>query len=157
MSFEQIFKAMKEAEWFIFNDQNSDVTDFKLGCDNMIKHSLNAKTYDFIKKTKTYNKLSILTSLVKRKDKPSNCLDSYEIRAINMLIPNLITEERKYYGINKNVIPGKLKKLFSFWQSSQLRNFQKYSKKTSTYERIQRKVLSQKMKWETLLLLKGDL
>jgi len=144
ISFDQIFKAIKEAEWFIHNDQNSDIIDFILGCDNMLKYSFNAKTYDFIKKTKTYNKLSRLTSLVKRKHKPSICLNSYEIKVINMLIPNLITEERKYYGISKNVIPGKLKKLFSFWQ-------------TSTYERMQIKVLSQKMRWETLLLLKGDL
>jgi hypothetical protein len=59
-----------------------------------------------------------------------------------MLIPNLITKEREYYGISKNVIPGKLKKLFSFWQG---------------FRPNQRKVLSQKKRWEILLLLKGDL
>ena len=84
-------------------------------------------------------------------------MENYEIQVIDMLIPNLITEERKYYGISKNVIPGKLKKLFSFWQESRLRNFCKYNNKTSTYENIQQKVLSRKMRWETLLLLKGDL
>ena len=142
ISFDQIFDVIKEAEWFINRDLNSEVTDFILGCDEMLKCSFNEKTYNFITKTKTYNKLSKLNSLVKRKFKPSSYLDNYEIRTINMLIPNLLTEEREYYGISKNVIPGKLKKLFSFWQE---------------FRPNQRKVLSQEKRWETLLLLKGDL
>ena len=142
ISFDQIFNVIKEAEWFINRDLNSEVTDFILGCDEMLKCSFNEKTYDFITKTKTYNKLSKLNSLVKRKFKPSSYLDNYEIQRINMLIPNLLTEEREYYGISKNVIPGKLKKLFSFWQK---------------FRPNQRKVLSQEKRWETLLLLKGDL
>ena len=157
ISFDQIFDVMKEAEWFITKDQDSEVTDFILGCDEMLKRSFNEKTYNFITKTKTYNKLSRLNSLVKRKYKPSSYLENYEIQIINMLIPNLLTEERKYYEISKNVIPGKLKKLFSFWQESRPRNFHKYNKKTSTYEKVQQKVLSRKIRWETLLLLKGDL
>ena len=157
ISFDQIFDVVKEAEWFIAKDQDSEVTDFILGCDEMLKRSFNEKTYNFITKTKTYNKLSRLNSLVKRKYKPSSYLENYEIQIADMLIPNLITEERKYYGISKNVIPGKLKKLFSFWQESRLRNFHRYNKKTSTYENVQQKVLSRKMRWETLLLLKGDL
>ena len=157
ISFDQIFNTIKEAEWFISKDQDSEVTDFILGCDKMLKCSFNEKTYNFITKTKTYNKLSRLNSLVKRKYKPSSYLENYEIQMIDMLIPNLITEERRYYGISKNVIPGKLKKLFSFWQESRPRNFHKYNKKTSTYEKVQQKVLSRKMRWETLLLLKGDL
>lgn len=142
ISFDQIFNVIKEAEWFINRDLNSEVTDFILGCDEMLKCSFNEKTYNFITKTKTYNKLSKLNSLVKRKFKPSSYLDNYEIQRINMLIPNLLTEEREYYGISKNVIPGKLKKLFSFWQK---------------FRPNQRKVLSQEKRWETLLLLKGDL
>ena len=156
-SFDQIFDVIKEAEWFINKDLNSEVTDFILGCDEMLKCSFNEKTYNFITKTKTYNKLSKLNSLVKRKFKPSSYLDNYEIQTINMLIPNLLTEERKCYGISENVILGKLKKLFSFWQESVSRNFHRYDNKTSTCENIQRKILSRKMKWETLLLLKGDL
>jgi hypothetical protein len=156
-SFDQIFDVIKEAEWFINKDLNSEVTDFILGCDEMLKCSFNEKTYNFITKTKTYNKLSKLNSLVKRKFKPSSYLDNYEIQTINMLIPNLLTEERKCYGISENVLLGKLKKLFSFWQESVSRNFHRYDNKTSTCENIQRKILSRKMKWETLLLLKGDL
>ena len=157
ISFDQIFDVIKEAEWFITKDRDSEVTDFILGCDEMLKRSFNEKTYNFITKTKTYNKLSKLNSLVKRKYKPSSYLENYETQVINMLIPNLITKEREYCGIGKNVIPGKLKKLFSFWQESIRRNLRKYSKETSTYEKVRQKVLSQKMKWETLLLLKGDL
>ena len=157
ISFDQIFDVMKEAKWFIAKDQDSEVTNFILGCDKMLKRSFNEKTYNFITKTKTYNKLLKLNSLVKRKYKPSSYLENYEIQIVDMLIPNLITEERKYYGISKNVIPGKLKKLFSFWQESGLRSFQKYNKQASTYENVQQKVLSRKMRWETLLLLKGDL
>ena len=157
ISFDQIFDTIKEAEWFISKDQDSEVTDFILGCDKMLKCSFNKKTYNFITKTKTYNKLLRLNSLVKRKYKPSSYLENYKVQIIDMLIPNLITEERKYYGISKNVIPGKLKKLFRFWQESRLRGFQKYNKQTSTYERVQQKVLSRKMRWEILLLLKGDL
>ena len=141
-SFDQIFDVIKEAEWFINKDLNSEVTDFILDCDKMLKCSFNEKTYNFITKTKTYNKLSKLNSLVKRKLKPGSYLDNYEIQTINMLIPNLLTEEREYYGISQNIIPGKLKKLFSFWQG---------------FRPNQRKVLSQKKRWETLLLLKGDL
>ena len=157
ISFDQIFDVIKKAEWFITKNQNSEVTDFILGCDEMLKNSFNEKTYNFITKTKTYNKLSKLNSLVKRKYKPSSYLENYEIQIVDMLIPNLITEERKYYGISKNVILGKLKKLFSFWQEARLRSFQKYNKQASTYENVQQKVLSRKMRWETLLLLKGDL
>ena len=142
ISFDQVFDVIKEAEWFINKDRDFKVTDFILGCDEMLKCSFNEKTYNFITKTKTYNKLSKLNSLVKRKYKPSGYLNNYEIQVINMLIPNLITEEREYHEISKNVIPGKLKKLFSFWQE---------------FSPNQRKVLSQKRKWETLLLLKGDL
>ena len=157
ISFDQIFDAMKEAEWFIVKDQDFEVTDFILGCDEMLKRSFNEKTYNFITKTKTYNKLSKLNSLVKRKYKPRSYLEDYEIQTINTLIPNLLTEERKCYGISENVILGKLKKLFSFWQESVSRNFHRYDNKTSTCENIQRKILSRKMRWETLLLLKGDL
>lgn len=157
ISFDQIFDVIKEAEWFIAKDQDSEITDFILGCDEMLKHSFNEKAYNFITKTKTYNKLSRLNSLVKRKYKPSSYLENYEIQIIDMLIPNLITEERKYYEISKNVIPGKLKKLFSFWQEIKLKNFSKLNKKTYAYERIRQATLSQKMRWEILLLLKGDL
>ena len=159
ISFDQIFDVIKEAEWSITKDQNFEVTDFILGCDEMLKRSFNEKTYNFITKTKTYSKLSKLNSLVKRKYKPNCHLENYETLIINTLIPNLLTKERECYGMSKNLISGKLKKLFSFWQESNSlpRSFHRYNKKTSTYENIQQKVLSRKMRWETLLLLKGDL
>ena len=157
VSFDQIFNVIKEAEWSITKERDSELTDFILGCDEMLKRSFDEKSYNFITKTKTYNKLSKLNSLVKRKYKLSGYLENYEIQIINIFIPNLITKERKCDGINKNVIPDKLQKLFSFWQETKLKSFSKFNKKTLTYERIQQVTLSQKLRWETLLLLKGDL